>query len=178
MIELELEITYLAKLLPEDFLEKSTSKKIIDIYLPKSSEHPKLRIRQSGDKYEITKKEILDPNDASKQLENTIGISEAEFKALETIESKKIEKTRYFYPYNWKIAEFDIFEWDLTWLIVVDFEFKQEEEKNKFTMPEFCLIDITQEEFIAWWKICGKTYQDIIPELERLWYTKILLHNH
>ena len=44
---------------------------------------------------------------------------------------------------------------------------KTEEEKNKFGMPDFCLADVTQEDFIAGGYLAGKGYVDIEKELER-----------
>src|SRR3989338_8977956 len=51
---IELEKTYLVKELPKNLL-KSKSKEIIDIYVPATVAHPILRIREKGDKFEITK---------------------------------------------------------------------------------------------------------------------------
>ena len=61
-------------------------------------------------------------------------------------------------------------------LIVIDFEFKSEEEKKSFVMPDFCLVDITQERFIAGGMICGKKYEDIEEELQKLGYDKLFLN--
>ena len=56
---------------------------------------------------------------------------------------------------------------------MIDFEFETVEEKNAFRIPEFCLIDITQEEFIAGGMVCGKSYTDIEENLRVLDYKKI-----
>jgi hypothetical protein len=60
---IELEKTYLLKFLPEG-LRDFKSKEIIDVYLPKNSAHPKLRLRKNGDKFELTKKEPIQDGDA------------------------------------------------------------------------------------------------------------------
>ena len=57
MSEIEVELTYLAKEIPKD-LNKFECKRIVDIYFPKSDLDRKIRLRQNGDKYEITKKYI------------------------------------------------------------------------------------------------------------------------
>ena len=80
MGEIELELTFLAKSLPEG-LAKCRQKEIIDIYIPKSSAHPVLRIRKNGDRYEMTKKEPVE-DDASHQEEHTIVLTEEEFASL------------------------------------------------------------------------------------------------
>ena len=53
--ELELALTFLAKGLPPE-IESTLPTRIIDIYIPDTPGHSHLRLRQKGDKYEITKK--------------------------------------------------------------------------------------------------------------------------
>ncbi len=172
---IELEKTYLAKKLPED-LKNYKSKEIIDVYIPKSSEHPKLRLRKIGDRFELTKKEPINEGDASHQNEQTIILSKTEFNTLnQQLEGKRVHKIRYYYNYNDKTAEFDVFQDNLLWLVVIDFEFSTIEEKDNFQMPDFCLVEITQETFLAGGMICGKTYKDIEDKLEKFGYKKLFL---
>lgn len=171
---IELEKTYLAKRIPEN-LKDCIRKEIIDVYIPKSAEHPKLRLRKNGYEYELTKKESISDVDASRQEEQTITLSEAEFNALnDQIEGKRINKTRYYYGYNGRTAEFDIFQGKLRGLILIDFEFKDTNEKDNFMMPDFCLADVTQKLFIAGGMICGKSYKDIEGNLKKFRYKKLL----
>ena len=170
---LELEKTYLAKNLPLD-LKEYDFKEIIDIYIPKESVHPELRLRKRGNKYELTKKTPLDENDKSKQEEQTIVLSEIEFNSLhEQLEGKKVHKKRYYYPYKNRIAEFDIFEGELAGLVVIDFEFEKQKDCDEFQMPDFCLVEITQETFLAGGMLCGKKYSDIEEDLKRFGYKKL-----
>lgn len=171
---IELEKTYLAKKIPEG-LENCKFKEIIDIYIPKSAEHPKLRIRKNGDKFEITKKKPVDDRDASHQEEQTIILNKDEFEALNQIEDKRTRKIRYYYDFAGRTVEIDVFKDSLKGLIVVDFEFETVEEKNSFEMPDFCLAEITQEDFIAGGMICRKSYKDIEEDLERFGYKKLFL---
>jgi len=169
---IELEKTYLAKSLPAD-LQKYPSREIIDIYIPESFDHPKIRIRKNGSKFEITKKEPV-KNDPSHQLEQTIAISETEFEALAlSVKGKRVRKIRYNYDYQDQIAEFDLFQDSLSGLVLVDFEFKNSKDKQRFVMPDFCLVEITNEQFVAGGMICGKSYEEIEIELKRFKYSKI-----
>lgn len=169
---IELEKTYLVKYLPEE-LEKCESKEILDIYLPTSSRHPNLRIRKNGDKYEVTKKSPV-KDDASEQIEETTTLTKEEFEELSGgIEGKRTHKIRYFYPFQGRIAEIGVFQGELKGLVLVDFEFSLEEEKNKFEIPDFCLVDVTHKEFTAGGMLCGKSYEDINEELKKLGYKKI-----
>lgn len=170
---IELEKTYLAKFIPDN-IKNCKSKEIIDIYIPKVSEHPQIRLRKNGDKFEITKKSPVKEGDASCQQEQTISLTELEFNELAKLEGKRICKVRYFYDYNGRTAEIDIFKELLEGLVLVDFEFDNSEEKDNFQMPDFCLADVTQEKFIAGGMLCGKSYKDIEERLGRLGYCKLI----
>jgi CYTH domain-containing protein len=170
MLEIELEKTYLAKELPKD-LSKFPGKEIIDIYIPKESVHPDLRIRKKGEKYEITKKHPKE-NDPSEMEEHTIKLTKEEFSVLSKVDSKKARKIRYDYLYEGIKAEIDVFQDDLAGLVLVDFEFDDIKKKNAFQKPDFCLADVTQDKIFAGGMICGKKYSDIKSHLDELGYTK------
>ena len=172
MLEIELEKTYLAKYLPED-LKTSKSKEIKDIYIPKDIKHPVMRIRQKGDKYEITKKQPLKENDSSEQSEHTINLTKEEFLALEQVPGRGVHKIRYYYNHRGVQAEVDVFQDDLKGLVLVDFEFKEVADKDNFEMPDFCLADVTQDELFAGGMLCGKKYTDIENHLKELGYKRI-----
>ncbi len=169
---IELEKTYLAKYLPKD-LEKFPSKEIIDIYIPKEDDHPKIRVRKNGNKFEITKKQPIKDGDASAQKEQTIILNQKEFESLNKLEGKRVRKIRYNYPFENQIAEVDVFQDDLKGLVTIDFEFDSQQEKENFEMPDFCLADVTQEVFIAGGMVCGKKYKGIENDLERFGYKKL-----
>lgn len=168
---IELERTYLPKSLPN--LEGCKSKEIIDIYLPTPARHPTLRIRKNGSRYEITKKEPV-ADDPSKQKEETTSITKEEFDELnQSVQGKRVHKIRYYYPYQNRTAEIDVFQGLLKGLVLVDFEFETEEDKDSFATPEFCMVDITRQEFIAGGMLCGKSYEDIEEELKKVGYERI-----
>ncbi|MBE0427250.1 MAG: hypothetical protein IBX72_11485 [Nitrospirae bacterium] len=169
---IEIERTYLARYIPEG-LRNCDCSEVVDIYIPADSVHPKLRIRKNGRKHEINKKQPVQGNDASHQMEQTIKITEDEFNALSIIAGKKIHKVRYYYPYNGRTAEIDVFQGPLEGLVLVDFEFKTTEEKDNFVMPDFCMADVTQEEFIAGGMLCGKSYEEISDSLKKFNYSKL-----
>jgi hypothetical protein len=52
-------------------------------------------------------------------------------------------------------------------------EFESEEGKNSFQMPDFCLVDVTQEKILAGGMLCGKSYGDIEQFLKKLGYRKL-----
>src|SRR3989344_722894 len=160
----ELERTYLIKTIP-NWLEKLPHKEILDIYIPSSAEHPVLRIRKVGNKYETTKKEPIRGGDSSDQLETTTALTQEEYAELAELKGKRVRKIRYYLTEKNHTFEIDVFQGGLKGLILVDVEFKTAREKDVFVMPDFCLAEVTQEKFCAGGMLCGKKYEDIKKEL-------------
>jgi len=169
----EIELTYLPKMLPAG-IECALCKEILDIYIPAVAEHPTLRIRKIGEKYEITKKEPIHGTDSSYQLETTIPLSKGEYEELSQLEGKRARKTRYGYHEDGIHYEIDIFRDKLTGLVLVDIEFNSLEEKKNFNPPEWCLAEVTQEKFLAGGMVCGKSYTDLQGQLDKFGYNKII----
>lgn len=169
---IELEKTYLVKYIPEG-LEKCKSSELLDVYFPSASLHPKLRLRKKGDKFEMTKKTLIDESDAGAQIEETINLTEEEFEELQEVSGKRVRKIRYYLDHENNQAEIDVFQDDLNGLVLVDFEFKSKQEKDDFIAPDFCLTEVTQEEFVAGGMLCGKSYADIEKYLVKFDYKKL-----
>lgn len=171
---IEIEKTYLVKSLPDN-LKQFPSDEIIDIYIPKETEYPQLRIRKRNGTYEITKKVLVSEDDCSQQYEHTIELNEQEYQALAQLPGKRVHKMRYFFPYNGQTAEFGVFQGALEGLVLVDVEFEDAETKDAFTTPEFCLADVTDQMFVAGRSLADKTYADIENKLEEFGYKKLSL---
>lgn len=169
----EFELTYLAKKFPPEFSFGRNSKEILDIYAPASADHATLRMRKCGDKYEITKKEPVSGSDSSHQIENTIPLTKEEFTDLGTVQGKRVRKIRHYYEEGGVLYEIDVFQDALTGLVLVDVEFKSNEEKSVFVPPAWVLADVTQEKFVAGGMLCGKSYSDIESDLARYGYIPI-----
>jgi CYTH domain-containing protein len=171
---IELELTYLAAALPENIAQYKHYT-LEDIYFPDSVPHPKMRIRRKGDTYEFTKKTAIDSADAGQQKEENVVLTAEEYQALAAGNGRRVAKTRYYVPYEGRIAEFDVLEGPLEGLVVIDFEFDNLADREAFVMPDFCLADITQEEFVAGGILAGKSYQDIAADLARFNYQPLTL---
>lgn len=170
---MEIERKYLLKYFPPE-IKNSAHKEVLDIYFPKNHPHPPLRLRKNGDVYEITKKTVLS-GDKTVRKEETISLSKDEFDVLSKIEGKISHKIRYYYAYNGVVFEIDVFLGDLQGLVLVDAEFKSEQELSKLIMPEFCLADVTKEVFSAGGMLCGRSYDNIQKDLERYDYKPLFL---
>jgi CYTH domain-containing protein len=173
MIEIEYELTYLAKYIPKE-IEGVTPKLITDYYLPEENcEHPHLRIRAKGSSFEITKKQPLDGTDSSEQSEHTIQLNKDEYEDMVNGRTRKVSKNRYSIAIDGFAADVDVFLDELEGLVLIDFEFTSKESKDAFTPPDVCLADVTQEAFIAGGLLAGKTYADIRIQLDVYGYSKI-----
>lgn len=175
-LQVELELTFLANKLPKEIYSVEPEL-MIDIYVPDTSVHPKLRIRRRGNKYEITKKLPLDKKDMSIQSEQTIPLTKEEFEALLNNSTKTLKKDRYSVIIDGHKTEIDVFKDELEGLVLLDFEFKNKLDKAAFKMPSCCLADVTQESFIAGGMLAGKTYKDIEKYLSRYNYPAIRLNS-
>ena len=172
ILMIELEKTYLASYIPTNLVDCKCSE-MLDVYFPVSSPHPHLRLRKRGDNLEMTKKTLVNQNDASSQLEQTIKLAQEEFDVLAQVEGKRVKKTRYYLEYRGRTLEVDVFHGALGGLVLVDVEFDSIEEKDHFEMPDFCLIEVTQAEFLAGGMLCGKSYGDIEADLAKFGYRKL-----
>lgn len=169
MDTVEIEKTYLVRELPSD-IQSASFKDYHDLYIPASEPHPHLRLRKRGDILELTKKIAISEGDFSQFQEITIPLSTPEYDEIVTTHGKAVTKRRFFVPMGGKIAEIDLFLGPLKGLVLADFEFNDELEKDSFVMPSFCLAEVTQEEFIAGGYLAGKSYEDIKPYLEKYQY--------
>lgn len=172
MTDLEIEKTYLLAYLPEELVNLEPVE-LMDIYIPESSFHPKLRLGKRGNVYEITKKKLKSESDMSVQIEETIPLEKYEFEALSFSSKKKIRKLRYSFKSKESKVDIDLFLDDLFGLGIADFEFESKVERDRFTAPDFVLADVTNEKFIAGGLLAGKTYEDIMPFLKKFSFKKL-----
>jgi len=171
---IERERTYLAKQLPFD-LEKHPCTEIMDLYVPKNSEHAKLRIRMRGGSYVITKKNPVNENDPSIQIEQNIKITKNEFEALSKSSVDIIHKLRFEYPYLGYTAEIDVFMDKLKGLVLVDVEFTNKAQLTSFKIPDFCLAEVTNEHYLAGGVLCKETISSLRSKLNSYKYKKLCL---
>lgn len=155
---IEIEKTFLVRELPELSLYKSV--KIKQGYI--STTTSPLRIRQKGDKFELTKKIPLKEGDFSSVDEINIPLTEYEFNRLWSLVKKSLEKTRYLIPIKDNlIAELDIYENELKGFFVVEVEFISKKQMNSFSPPDWFGEDITQKDFSANSFLAGKSFSEI-----------------
>ncbi len=169
----EIELTFLAKKLPNE-IKNIVPEYMEDFYIPENSKFPVLRLRNKNKKYEITKKTPVRPGDYSEHTEHTILLTETEFLSLTKASNRKVSKKRFKTKINGYTADVDVFVGDLKGLVLIDFEFINNKEKENFILPSCCLVDVTQERTILGGQLAGKKYEDISDWLDGMNYKKVL----
>jgi CYTH domain-containing protein len=173
MKSLEIELTFLASRLPQEIMD-AAPKRLVDIYIPENSSFPIVRLRQKGDEFEITKKVAVREGDFSSHIEHTISLTNDEFEAMRKSSNRTVEKDRYFVKIDNFRAEVDVFLGELLGLVMIDFEFENEDARVHFRTPTCCLADVTQEEFVLGGQLAGKSYADIQGKLDDFNYKQLI----
>lgn len=102
---------------------------------------PVMRIRREDDTYYFTYK----GSGLLAREEYNLPLNEASYiNLLPKAEGKVISKKRYLIPYDKYTIELDIFEGDLSPLIIAEVEFDTVEEAHAFNPPEWFGEDVTE----------------------------------
>lgn len=144
------------------------------VYIPEAgSVHPRLRVRQAGQRFELTKKTRLVEGDASALHEAMVELDEGGFIALTDSRRRRVVKDRYAVVLDGFRAEVDVFAEHLAGLALIDFKFPDEVARAAFRPPAVCLVEVTQEDFLAGGVLAVKSFADIAPDLGRFGYTAV-----
>lgn len=132
---LEIERKFIIYKIPENINNYPFSH-IVQFYL---HEDPVLRIRKTDNNYFLTYKSkgLIARNEIELNIDKTL------FDALYRKADKFIDKIRYKIPYCNHIIELDIFNKNLSGLILAEVEFKSVEEADNFNPPEWFGKDVT-----------------------------------
>ncbi len=134
---MEIERKFLIKELPTD-LSSYPCRIIEQGYLCTG---PVVRIRKDNDNYELTYKS----GGMMARMEENLPLSESAYYHLrEKIDGRLIKKRRYMIPLTDILTiELDIFEGDLSPLVIAEVEFPTVEMANAFVPPEWFTEDVT-----------------------------------
>jgi adenylate cyclase len=135
----EIERKFLVAAIPDN---PGPGTRIVQGYLPLTSEETELRIRRKGDKTVLTVKRGrgLDRGEVE------VAISAEAFEALWPLtEGCRIEKTRYELPHGDATIELDEFGGELQGLLVAEVEFDSRQASELFQEPEWLGRDVTDD---------------------------------
>ena len=71
--------------------------------------------------------------------------------------------------------EIDIFMGNLAGLCKAEFEVSDKQTATDFVMPPFCLVDVTDTEWLAGGKLGGVSYVELSERLTELYYQPLYL---
>lgn len=102
---------------------------------------PVVRIRRDNEKYELTYKS---KGLMTREEHNMPLTKEAYEHLVSKVDGRLIRKKRYMIPFeNELVIELDVFEGDLSPLILAEVEFPDEESANSFIAPDWFGEDVT-----------------------------------
>jgi adenylate cyclase len=134
----EIERKFLVSAIPED---RGPGTRILQGYLPLTSEETELRVRRKGDHTILTVKR----GRGLDRSEDEVAISSEVFDALWPLtEGRRIEKTRYEIPYQGAKIELDEYAGDLAGLLVAEVELPSREAAASFEPPAWFGEDVTE----------------------------------
>jgi len=90
-----------------------------------------------------------------------------EVRKNERVETNEIRKNRYFYDFNDKQIEIDVFLGELWGLNLAKVYFECAEELRFFKLPPFAVLEVTNNEFFVGKNLLGKTFADVRLEFEK-----------
>ncbi|GIU81769.1 MAG: hypothetical protein D6687_02440 [Acidobacteria bacterium] len=167
--------------LPEGLMRSSEHLQFFDNYL----QNTRLRIRSIRSpktkqwSYVLEQRIQINENDFSVWYVNEMQLDEAEHSIFEQFEELEIEVNgqkrtnelrfnRYFYKFNDKQIELDIFLRPLWGLNLAKVFFESEDEMRAFRKPDFLLLEVTQMPFFLGKNLVGKTLEDVKEYLQSI----------
>lgn len=137
----EIERKFLVRLSEED-VSTYPFDEIEQGYLDSSGSGVSVRVRRRNEDYFLTVKH----GSTFKRIEVEAPISRVQFEALWTLtEGRRLEKRRYYVPYEGFTVEVDVFHGDLEGLIMAEVEFDDEETARAFIPPSWLDPDVTAD---------------------------------
>jgi CYTH domain-containing protein len=138
----EIERKFLVKKIPPG-LDDFPHVKLSQVYIESSNKDLEHRVRRQGDKYFYT----IKTQGGMVRREDDKEIPQKDFEKLwhSVGPTGKIEKTRYFVPYDGKTIDLDVYEDRLFGLVVAEVEFPSLIEAKRFIAPEWFGTEVTED---------------------------------
>ena len=148
---LELERRYLLRELPSDLAEQANGWLIVDRYIVNT----RLRLRrmtemESGKTmFKFGQKYRASSQSGVETTMTNIYLDEKEYHSLSKLEAREIVKRRYRYVNGGLEYGIDVFEGELSGLILAEIECETEQECERLQPPSFSLREVTEDIFFT-----------------------------
>lgn len=155
--------------LPESTTPASSHLQIFDNYIENTRIRlRKIRVPETKSWMRVLEQIFpVEKDNFAKSKISQMFLTEAEYKKFEIFKGREVRKNRYFYELNEQQFEFDIFLGDLWGLNIAGVYFETELEMKNFEVPEFSVIEITDNEFFDGGNLVDKTFVDIQTEINK-----------
>jgi CYTH domain-containing protein len=146
----ERERRFLVKTLPPEVNLQQDYRRIFDRYFPNTF----LRLREittpEGQliQQKFARKEAAGDSSRHAHITN-LYLTSDEHNLLATLRGMDLHKRRYHYPYLEHVIGIDVFDGQLTGLILAEVEFISDEVMAQFQPPGFCTIEVTDDLFFS-----------------------------
>jgi CYTH domain-containing protein len=142
-------------------LDGVATKKIAQHYLSKSPDGT-IRLRRTGEEYELTKKTRIAGGDVSRRQELNVPLTREEYELFLPLAKNGLRKTRHLIPLEGgQVAEYDVFEGPLAGLVKVEVEFADDAARAAFVPPGWFGREITAEPWSLNAELAGRSWKDI-----------------
>ncbi len=160
---IERERRYLLRDLPDGLQRTDPHLQITDNYITGT----RLRVRKVRDPktnkwtVKFTQKFPLQSDDLSRTVITNTYLNAIEAETLSVFNSNEIRKNRYYYEYEGRRFNVDMFLGDLFGLVLAEVSFETDDELANFPKPPFALADVTNQPAFSGGKLAEMTFADV-----------------
>ena len=172
----ELRRVFLIQGLPEPLTPASSHLQIFDNYI----ENTRMRLRSvrvpQTKEWTWILQQRFPLEDSSHWKIAEIYLNEAEHQIFESFEGREIRKNRYFFDFNERKIEIDIYLGRLWGLNLAKAVFESIEELENFEIPSFAVMEVTNDEFFFGNNLVEKSFSEVQTEFARLSSSGLVLN--
>ena len=172
----ELRRVFLIQGLPEPLTAASSHLQIFDNYI----ENTRMRLRSVRVPQTKEWTWILQQRFPLEDFANwkiaEIYLNEAEHQVFEIFDGREIRKNRYFFDFNERIIEIDVYLGRLWGLNLAKAVFETVEDLKNFEIPSFAVMEVTNSGFFFGDNLVEKTFVEVRAEFARLSSSGLILN--
>ncbi len=164
----ELRRLFLIQSLPEPLTPASSHLQIFDNYIEKTRIRLRsVRVPQTKQWTWILQQRFLLEDFGHWKIAE-IYLNETEHQVFESFEGREIRKNRYFFDFNERKIEIDVYLGKLWGLNLAKAVFETIEDLENFEIPPFAVMEVTNSGFFFGDNLVEKSFADVQAEFSRL----------
>lgn len=172
----ELRRVFLIQGLPEPLTPASSHLQIFDNYI----ENTRIRVRSARvpqtKEWAWILQQRFPLEDFAHWKIAEIYLNEAEHQIFAPFEGREIRKNRYFFDFNERIIEIDVYLGRLWGLNLAKASFETVEDLRNFEVPSFAVMEVTESAFFFGENLVEKSFADVQTEFAELSASGLILN--